>query len=112
MMNLANTSKVVFDRDRYFCECLFSAYLIDNQSTDHAREILENIYENAELEDDLNLKRMVYFLLGNILKNNKADHSDVTRGLKMLEEYDEIESKDKYSEWSHFYICEPDKYKI
>jgi len=110
MIGWINNSKFILVQDKHFAHCLFAAYLISQDQVEQAKNILKNVNENANLENDMNLKKLVYRLLGPILKDSRHDHTEVTRGLQMMESLEEFREKDEYIEWSHYLIPNPDKY--
>ena len=110
LMYFTNSRDGVFENDKYYADCLFAAYLIDNKQFDKARELLEKVEKHADFRADINLERIHSLLLGHMLKRNKNDHRDFTKGLQLLEKHDKINEADKYAEWSHFFVANPDKY--
>ena len=109
-MSFINSKPRIFLKDKFYSDCLFSAFLIDSKQYDKAEGILTKIEETADLKYDICLERIHWMLLGHLLKRHKKDHEKYMKGLKLLEKFEEIERKDKYAEFANYFIVNPLEY--
>ena len=110
LSEFTNSKPRIFLNDKFYSDWLLSAYLIDNKQYEKAEEILTNIEEVADFKNDMSLERIHWMLLGHVLKNNKSNHEKYMKGLTLIEKFEEIEKKDKYTEFSNFFIVNPFDY--